>query len=247
MPDWLIPVLFAPLVGSFLSVLVERLPAGEGVVLGRSRCPSCRHALGPRDLVPILSWLLLRGRCRFCQAAIGIRYPAVEVLAVLVAASAAALVSGWLLWASCLLGWTLLALALTDLRHFLLPDLLTLPLIPAGLAVATLIDPSNLPNHGIGAAAGYLVFALIRSLYARLRGREGLGLGDAKLLAAAGAWLSWPALPSVVLLAGLGALVATLARRAAGAEVAADERVPLGTWLCAAIWLVWLYGPLQLG
>ncbi len=105
-PDWLLPVLAAPFVGSFLGLLIARLPVGGAVVLGRSACLACRHPLGPADLVPILSWLLRRGRCRHCGVAISALYPLVELAALGLALWAAAMVSGWLLWASCALGWT---------------------------------------------------------------------------------------------------------------------------------------------
>ncbi len=245
-PQWLLAVLAAPFVGSFLGVLARRLPAGAGVILGRSACPHCNHVLGPRDLIPVLSWLLSRGRCRHCAARISPFYPAIELGALLVAVWAASALSGWLLWAGCVLGWTLLALAVIDLRHLMLPDALTLPLIPAGLGVAYSIDPSLLPDHAMGAAAGFVAFVFIGWAYRRLRGREGLGLGDAKLLAGAGAWVSWPGLPGVVLVSALGALAAVLLAALAGRPVSLTAKVPFGSFLCAATWLVWLYGPLRL-
>lgn len=137
----------------------------------------------------------------------------------------------------CLLGWVLLALAVIDQRHMVLPDELTLPLAGLGLAGAWLDDPAALPAHAAGAVLGFLCFAAVGLLYRRWRGCDGLGLGDAKLLAAAGAWVSWSGLPSVVLIAallGLGtALVRRLPRRA---------RLPFGPGLAAATWLVWLDG-----
>lgn len=244
---WLFPILAAPFVGSFLGVLVLRLPAGDGVVLGRSACPHCGRALGARDLVPVLSWLAHGGRCRHCRAGLSRFYPAVELAALAVALWAAALLDGWLLWAACAFGWTLLALALIDWRHLILPDSLTLPLIPAGLAVAYALAPANLAPHAVGAVAGFAVFWLVGLGYRRLRGREGLGLGDAKLMAAAGAWLSWTGLPSVVVAAGALALAAVLAGSFAGRAPSWTDKVPFGTYLAAAAWLVWLYGPLRLG
>ena len=108
---WLAPVAAAPFVGSFLGVIAERLPAGRPVLIARSACPACDHRLGARDLVPVLSWLFNRGRCRHCGAALGLFYPGIELAALVLALWAAAVVSGWLLWASCALGWVLLALA----------------------------------------------------------------------------------------------------------------------------------------
>jgi leader peptidase (prepilin peptidase) / N-methyltransferase len=152
--------------------------------------------------------------------------------------------SGWLLWASLALGWTLLALAAIDIRHYWLPDRLTLPLIPAGLLVAWLVDPAALAGHAIGALAGFLAFAGIAWAYRQLRRRAGLGLGDAKLLAAAGAWLGWPALPGLVVVAAGLALAVALVRAASGERLGAASRIAFGPYLALALWLFWLYGPL---
>lgn len=245
-PDWLLPVLAAPFVGSFLGLLIARLPVGAAVVLGRSACLACRHPLGAVDLVPVLSWLVRRGRCRHCGAAISALYPGVELAALGLALWAAALLSGWLLWASCALGWTLLALAAIDWRHQLLPDPLTALLIVAGLAVAYTLGGGALAHHAIGAAAGFAALALIRMAYSALRGREGLGLGDAKLAAAAGAWVSWTGLASVVLIAALAALAVALVGALRGAELRPDSRLPFGPYLALGTWLVWLYGPIAI-
>ena len=240
-------LLVAPFIGSFLGLVVERLPEGGSVVLGRSACRHCGEPLGARDLVPLLSWLSRRGRCGCGKISLGAFYPGIELAALAVAAWAAVVISGWLLWPSLALGWTLLALAVIDLRHHLLPDLLTLPLLPAGLAVAWLIEPGHLVDHGIGAVAGLIGFVLVAWLYRLARRREGLGLGDAKLLAAGGAWLGWQALPSVVLIAAASALAVALAGALAGAKLAATTRVAFGPYLALGIWLVWLYGPLAVG
>jgi leader peptidase (prepilin peptidase) / N-methyltransferase len=153
---------------------------------------------------------------------------------------------GWLAWTTSLYGLMLLALAAIDLDRFRLPDALTYPLLAMGLGTAYLIHADNLPDHLIGAAAGFLSFTAFREIYFRLRGREGLGLGDAKLMAAVGAWLSWTGLPSVVLIGAVVALAASLIQRAAGARVAWDHRVPFGTYLAVGAWLVWLYGPVTI-
>jgi leader peptidase (prepilin peptidase)/N-methyltransferase len=248
--EWLAPVLAAPFIGSFLGVLVERLPAGAGVLgvlWGRSCCPACRHRLAPRDLVPVFSWLLSRGRCRHCAAPLSAFYPGIEIGALAVALWAAAVLPGWLAFAGCGLGWALLALAAADQRHMVLFDELTLPLIPAGLVVAYFVGVPSLWDHVYGALGGFAAFAAIALLYRRLRGREGLGLGDAKLLAAAGAWVSWVGLPSVVLLAAASALVMVLVRAALRRRLAVGEPIAFGPHLCLATWLVWLYGPLTIG
>ena len=239
-------LLVSPFVGSFLGVLVLRLPRGEGVVAGRSRCPHCGTTLGPADLVPLLSYLVRRGTCRHCGARLSRLYPAIELAALGTAAWALwVLPGGGLAWAGAALGWTLLALALIDLRHFLLPDVLTLPLIPAGLALAWWVDPAKLPAHAIGAAAGFGAFAALAWGYRRLRGREGLGLGDAKLFAAAGAWVSWTGLGSVLLWAALPALAVTLVLGLRRGGLSGRTPLPFGAYLAAGLWLTWLYGPLQ--
>jgi leader peptidase (prepilin peptidase) / N-methyltransferase len=244
---WFLPVLAAPFIGSFLGVVILRLSSGSAIVWGRSACASCDRVLGPLDLFPIVSWLALRGRCRHCHALIGSLTLAVELGAVIVALWAASLAEGTTLWATCALGWVLLALAAIDFREEWLPDMLTLPLLAGGLLVNDLDNPSRLVGCVVGAVVGFAVFAAIRWAYRRWRGHEGLGLGDAKLLAAAGAWLSWEGLPSVVLLgAVIGLMMALIAAWRGGRSVALDQRLPFGPALCAAIWLVWLYGPLVL-
>jgi leader peptidase (prepilin peptidase)/N-methyltransferase len=235
--------IIALVIGSFVATLALRLPAGVSLA-GRSHCPHCGHVLGAADLVPLASWLVLGGRCRHCRGTIAVYYPLVELMALGIALWAATVASGWVLWASCAFGWTLLALALIDRTFFVLPDMLTMPLVPAGLAVAWFAGRPSLVDDLIGAVGGYLVFTAIAWAYRRWRGRDGLGAGDAKLLAGLGAWVGASGLPSVVLLAALLALAVTfLAWRRRGLPSLAD-RVPFGPFLAAAGWIVWLYGPL---
>ncbi len=246
-PDWLAAALIAPFVGSILGVLAVRLPARRSVLVGRSRCPNCQTTLGIADLVPIVSWLATRGRCRHCGAPVDRFYPAIELAALAVPLWAASETTGWVLWASCILGWCLLTLAVMDTRSMVLADSLTLPLVATGLAVSWALGTGTLYDAATGAALGFLSFALIGWLYRKLRGREGLGLGDAKLLAAAGAWLTWQALPGVVALAALAGLATALVRSLVRQSFRAGERLPFGPHLGAAIWLVWLYGPVVAG
>jgi leader peptidase (prepilin peptidase)/N-methyltransferase len=208
-------LLLAPFAGSFLGTLARRLPAGRPVAFDRSRCAACGRTLDPRDLVPILSWMLARGRCRQCGAAVSWFYPAMELTALGIAGWAVAGLPGWLAWAGAGLGWALLALAVIDARHTLLPDVLTLPLIPVGLLVIWMAEPAQLSHHAIGAVVGFAVFAAIAWAYRRIRGRDGLGLGDAKLLAAGGAWAGWMGLASIVVWASVLALIAALVSGAA--------------------------------
>lgn len=243
---WWLPLALAPLVGSFLGVLIARLPTGEPVILGRSRCPRCATRLAPRDLVPLLSWAWQRGRCRHCGARLGLFYPLVELAATLVAAVAVAIVPAPWVWPSCGLGWVLLTLACIDARHLILPDVLTLPLIPAGLAVAAVARPALLASHLAGALIGFALPWLLRRAYVRLRHREGLGLGDVKLLAAAGAWLGWQGLPGVLLLGAAAALLTVLAEAVIRDRLERDRPIPFGPFLCLAFWVSWLAGPLLL-
>jgi leader peptidase (prepilin peptidase) / N-methyltransferase len=246
--DWntIFLVILAPFMGSFLATVVHRLPQDRSPAYGRSRCPTCDHAVGMRDLVPVLSWLVLRGRCRHCGAQIDRLYPVIEVAAFAIALWAAMRVDGWTLWVTCALGWTLLVLAAIDLRHYWLPNVLTVGLAVTGMAVIAALDPSVLWAHAIGAAAGLGSFAVIAWSYRRLRGREGLGMGDVKLAAAAGAWTSWVGLPGVVLWACLSAFLYALIPAARGKALTLQTRFAFGPHLCLGIWLVWLYGPLEL-
>ena len=247
MPSWIPACLLAPFIGSFLGVVVLRHDAGGSVLTGRSACRACKIVLSAWDLVPVLSWVWLRARCRHCGAAIGLFYPSMEVAALLVVLWAAWAAGGALFWVSCGLGWALLALAVTDIKYYRLPDFLTLPLIVAGLLVNAILDSATLWHYGLGAAAGYLFIHGLRFIYQRLRGREGMGAGDAKLLAAAGAWVSWWGLPSVIVIGSLLGLAAALAMSWRGGRIGWSDRVPFGAFLAMGLWIVWLYGPLTAG
>jgi len=151
-----------------------------------------------------------------------------------------------MLWVSCTLGWVLLALTLIDWRDGILPDVFTLPLIPAGVVIAYLQDPSRVLACVAGALAGFATFETIRRFYRVLRGNEGLGLGDVKLMAAAGALVSYRGLPSVMLVSAITGLIAILIIAITKGRVAFEARQPFGPALCCGIWLVWLYGPVGL-
>jgi leader peptidase (prepilin peptidase)/N-methyltransferase len=237
-------VLVAPFIGSFLGLLIRRLPEGSPIARGRSRCEACGATLRVRDLVPILSWLTVGARCRYCKQPLGWFYPGVELAALAVALAAALLDGGQRAWLDCLLGWWLLALGWIDLRRWLLPDALTLPLIIAGLAAAFLFNPDQLTERALGAALGYLSLTAIAALYRASRGREGLGGGDAKLLAASGAWLGAAALPQVILVAALSALAAAAGLRLAGIRLGIHSALPFGPFLALATWVLWLLSPL---
>ena len=215
-------------VGSFLNVVIHRLPkmldrgwreqcaelAGEVVadapaynlLVPRSQCPSCGHRIGALENIPVVSYMVLRGHCLACRAPISARYPIVEVLAAALAVAAilrfGATPAG--IAASVFL-WMLLALTLIDFDTQLLPDNLTLPLLWAGLLANVLgaAPIANLRDAVIGAIAGYLTLWIVYWLFKLIRGKEGMGYGDFKLLAALGAWLGWQMLPLIVLLSSV--------------------------------------------
>jgi len=238
------------IIGSFLGAIVLRWPRGDSVLRGRSKCDGCGRTLGPIELIPILGALIARGRCRTCGARIDPAHMLAEV--------GAALIGGVMLWltpdllAAGLLatgGWLLLTLALLDARHLWLPDALTLPLAALGLTLGDWVLPVPLPDRLIGAALGYAGLALLAAAYRRLRGAEGLGLGDAKLLGAIGAWWGWTALPPVLLLASVAGLLWALALRLRGRTIDGKTALPFGTFLCLAVapavWLGWSLGLIQ--
>ncbi len=233
----------APILGSFLGTIVTRQDRLASAILGRSACDHCGSPLKAWDLVPVISWVTLGGRCRYCGGRLGFFYPLMELAAFGVALWAAIVFSGWMLWASCALGLALLTLAATDLLYFRLPDFLTLPLIGAGLLASSAISQGRLIDCVLGSLAGLVLVLILRAVYFHLRGREGIGLGDAKLLAAAGAWVTWAGLPSVLLIASLSGLGFALISR--WGSLSFSDRIPFGAFLCAGIWLVWLYGPLM--
>lgn len=243
LPAWS-PLLVAPFIGSFLGVLIQRLPERRPVAFARSVCNACGTALSPRDLIPLASFALQRGRCRHCGCAIGWFHPAIELAALGIAAwSILACQTTQQAWIGCALGWTLLTLGWIDAANFLLPNVLTLPLLLAGLGVAAATMPDEVFWHALGAVCGYLGLRVIAVTYRLTRGREGLGAGDAKLLAAAGAWLGAGALPSLVLLAAVAGLVWAGLAVLAGRPVHATTAMPFGPFLAASFWLLWLYWP----
>jgi leader peptidase (prepilin peptidase)/N-methyltransferase len=242
-PTWLV-VLIAPFVGALLAAVVTHFISDE------SRHPepdSARKRAGftrTASWMPIVGWLQTRDGASPRSARINRHRLATELGAVAVAIWAAAEVSGWMLVVSCLLGWVLLALATIDIDRLILPDPLTLPLVAGGLAVSYAVDRNIVIDHIIGAGLGFVVFVAVRYAYAALRSREGLGLGDAKLLAAIGAWVTWHGLPTAVLIAAGFGLVVTVAFLAMGRRRDVPSRLPFGPFLAAGGWLVWLYGPL---
>jgi len=203
------------ILGSFLGVVAERIPPlvmeeeGAGNLLfPASHCPECNHALSAWENIPIISWCALRGRCRHCHSAIPLRLLLVEVCSALFFAASAALAPSFLALIALWVMWSLLLpLVVIDARHMLLPDCLTQPLLWTGLMFHALFRTLPLTDAIYGAVAGYLSLWLVYWAFRLLTGREGLGYGDFKLLAALGAWCGWQALPSIVLIAALGGII----------------------------------------
>ena len=218
------------IVGSFLATLVIRWPKGEQAVVGRSRCDRCHRELGPLELVPIVSRLWLRGRCRACGASIDPTHAQLEICAAIVGAAALSLAPDWSGLVLALFGWLLLPLAWLDWRHLWLPHRLVLPLALGGLAFGGLLGAS-LIDRLVGGLAGWAALSLLALTYRRVRGREGLGPGDPTLLGSIGLWLGWVHLaPVLALAAALGIFVA-LAR-----GLSSKDALPFGTMLAVAVW-----------
>lgn len=229
------------LFGSFIAALVIRWPDGRSVISGRSACDACGHGLGAVELIPIVSALCQRGKCRHCGAAIDRRHLAIELAAAVVGGVAFGVSPGLAGLAGAIFGWTLIALIALDAAHYWLPDKLTLPLLVVGLGIGFAgIDPP-LVDRIWGAAGGYLSLAAIAFAYRRVRRRDGLGGGDPKLLAAIGAWLGWQALP-MVLLGGSGVgLLYVLFRSLQGKPMTATDRLPLGALMALAAFPLWIW------
>ncbi|MGK8174647.1 prepilin peptidase [Aeromonas dhakensis] len=258
--------LFSLMIGSFLNVVIHRLPIilerewqaeylsyfnpetqlqqeeRYNLMVPRSACPHCGHAITAVENIPLLSWLWLKGRCRECQAPISPRYPLVELLTALLSlVVAATFPPGWGLLAALLLTWVLVALTFIDLDKMLLPDQLTLPLLWGGLLFNLAGGFAPLADAVIGTMAGYLMLWSLYKAFKLLTGKEGMGYGDFKLLAALGAWLGWQALPIVLLLSSLvGAFIGIgliLLR-----NHHPNKPIPFGPYLAIAGWIALLWG-----
>jgi leader peptidase (prepilin peptidase)/N-methyltransferase len=253
------------LVGSFLNVVILRLPERmaaawrqeardvlelqadatplpPGIVREPSHCPHCKHPLSALDNIPLFGWLLLRGRCRYCQAKISIQYPLVELLSgVLSAVMVWKFGPSWAALAGLALTWVLIALSGIDLRTQLLPDQLTLPLLWLGLLLSLLPMFVTAPASILAAAIGYLSLWSVYWAFKLLTGKEGMGHGDFKLLAALGAWMGPVALLPIILLSSLiGALVGgtLIALRKHQREIP----MPFGPFIAAAGWVWFVAG-----
>lgn len=241
MVNWLAPLLVAPFIGSFLYVLIRRLPQGRPVAWARSVCEACGTALRLRHMVPLVSYAALRGRCHDCGRRIAAEHWHVELAAVLIAAWTMAVDAAPLVWVDCVFGWSLLTLAWIDAKTMRLPDAITLPLIPAGLFATLWLQPGLATDHAVAIVLGYSMFWLVAAGYRRMRERDGLGEGDAKLLAALGAWVGVERLFWVVLGSACLGLAFAAAERFRGREIRGATAIPFGPCLALAGWLVRLH------
>lgn len=229
------------IVGSFLATLVVRWPADRSVLTGRSACDACGRALGPIDLVPLLSALASRGRCRTCRSPIDPVHWQVELACAAVGLGAGLVAADWRqAIAGAVFGWLLVTLAALDMRALWLPDRLTAPLALAGVAGALAGLTPPVPDRLIGGAAGFAALWLVARGYRAVRGREGMGGGDPKLFGAIGLWLGWRLLPSVLLIAGLIGLGWVLFQRLRGRPLPRDAALPFGALLATAAYPAWL-------
>ncbi|MEP5764432.1 MAG: A24 family peptidase [Halieaceae bacterium] len=253
-------------VGSFLNVVIYRVPvmierdeqlycsqlletdteiSEEAFNLAQpnSRCPHCGHAIKPWENIPVLSYIALRGRCSQCGSGISLRYPIIELTSGLLAIILGLHfgTAGAALLGALLLTWALLALTMIDFDTMLLPDSITLPLLWLGLLFNLFGVFASLPDAVIGAMAGYLILWSVYWLFKLATGKEGMGYGDFKLLAALGAWLGWQSLPMIILLSSfvgaiLGILLMLLQKRGK------DIPMPFGPYLAIAGWIAFVWG-----
>ncbi|OSZ66786.1 prepilin peptidase [Sphingomonas sp. IBVSS2] len=233
--------------GSFIATLAIRWPEGRTISRGRSECDSCGRGLHAGELVPVISYVLQRGRCRGCGAPIRMSHVLTELLGGAIGVAAAIASPDPAGAAGAAFGWLLLTLAALDVAALWLPNALTGLLAAAGLATGLAgLDPP-LDARLLGGAAGFGVLWLVAWGYKRLRGRQGLGGGDPKLFGGIGLWLGWQALPLVLLAACLIGLAGVLGLMLGGRRVTATDRLPFGVMLAAAAFAVWLglaIGPL---
>jgi len=254
------------LIGSFLNVVIYRLPVimirawtaecadsfpaanikieheKFNLILPRSRCPSCQHLIGSSENIPLISWLLQKGRCKHCACRISIRYPSIELLTALLSLVVAYTVPfGWPLLFALLFTWVLISLTFIDFDTMLLPDQLTLPLLWLGLLINVSGTFTDLSSAVLGATFGYLILWCIYWAFKLVTGKEGMGYGDFKLLAALGAWFGWQALPLIILLSSLAGAIIGIAIILTSADKH-SRPMPFGPYLAAAGWIFLVYG-----
>jgi leader peptidase (prepilin peptidase) / N-methyltransferase len=238
----LFSLLFGLAFGSFLNVCIYRIPLKKSIIFPPSSCPNCEHRIKFYDNIPVFSYLLLRGKCRYCHTHIPIHYPVVELLTGLL--SMALFIRYGLSYQYILSFLFLIALLLIsfiDLHHQIIPDILSIPGIFAGIAVSFIPGHLTWPDSIIGAVGGGGILYLIALVYKKVTGRDGMGGGDVKLLAMIGAWMGWRALPFIILLSSLSGIVI-----GGGALIMAGKgyrvRIPFGPFLSLGAIIYFFFG-----
>ncbi|WP_028864934.1 prepilin peptidase [Psychromonas aquimarina] len=259
-------IILGLLVGSFLNVVIFRLPvimerawkaecaecfpeanikSADDVfnlVVPRSRCPQCNHLIGSTENIPLISWLLQKGRCKHCSCKISKRYPCIELLTGLMSLVAAYLLPfGWPLVFGLIFTWVLISLTFIDFDTMLLPDQLTLPLLWLGLLINISGTFTGLTDAVLGAVFGYLSLWSVYWGFKLLTGKEGMGYGDFKLLAALGAWFGWQALPLIILISSFAGAIIGIAVLLASKDKK-SRPIPFGPYLAIAGWVYLVYG-----
>jgi len=260
----IIITLLGLLIGSFLNVVIYRLPImmqrewdaqfaelnehkpeqldSFNLSTPRSRCPHCQHAITAIENIPVISYLFLKGKCRDCKAPISPRYPTIELISGLMSLAVAWHFGlSWACLGALLLTWSLIALTFIDLDHQLLPDKITLPLVWFGIFFNLFTVYTDVVTSVIGAMAGYLSLWSIYHLFRLITGKEGMGYGDFKLLAVLGAWMGWQFLPVIVLLSSLVGAVVGISLMLIKKHQR-DIPIPFGPYLAAAGWIALIWG-----
>ena len=235
--------LASPLIGSAIAAGSARFAEGRAWAMPRSGCAACQRRLGVLELIPIVSWVAQRGRCKGCAAPISASYPLIELGAVGVALWAWVATPPHIFAVACIYGWLLLALAAIDIRTFRLPDVLNAALFLCGLLAAQLFYPWRLVEHLATAGLGYVLLVAVELAYRHLRGRDGLGRGDAKLFGAIGMWVGPVGLACSLFIAAATAIVWVLITGwFRGRPIAGDTAITFGPFLAAGGWAVWVNG-----
>jgi leader peptidase (prepilin peptidase)/N-methyltransferase len=239
MPPWFLLVnlaLLGAVWGSFIAALCSRWPNGESIGTGRSRCDQCASNIAAYDLIPIISFALLKGKCRACGKKIGALPLTVEVVAIAVGTFPILFLPPIQAIGAAVFGWLLLPLVVLDWRHFWLPDRLLILLAIAGPFAGLMLNPSlTWFDRGAGMVAGFVTLEAIRVGFKRWRGYEGMGAGDPKLFGALGIWVGWQALPIILLGASAIGLCLILATRTKNTQ--SRNLLPFGSYLCGAAYL----------
>ncbi|MCK5817691.1 MAG: prepilin peptidase [Psychromonas sp.] len=260
--------IFSLIIGSFLNVVIYRLPVMMkrswrsqcveffpeaqlqepvdvnvfNLVVPRSRCSKCNQTIGMKENIPVVSWFILKGKCKYCRAKISARYPAIELLtAILSVVVTLSIPLGWPLLFALILTWILIVLSFIDIDTMLLPDEITLPLLWSGLIVNFWGMFANIQAALLGAIFGYLILWVIFWVFKLLTGKEGMGYGDFKLFAALGAWFGWQALPAIILVSTLTGAVISIGI-ILFSQYKRDKSIPFGPYLSLAGWVYLLYG-----